>query len=80
MLCPHSGFRPREKTREVLECMKMPPYIDIVRHPYFETNEIGIRIKVNDSKELSNPLNCLREAAENGNIEKLLSIIRDGTS
>ncbi|MGI9554235.1 MAG: ParB/RepB/Spo0J family partition protein [Thermodesulfobacteriota bacterium] len=50
----------------------------VINHPYFESNELEIRIKFNKAEGLSDELNDLDRNIVNGNIEKLLGLIKEG--
>ncbi|MGI9534610.1 MAG: ParB/RepB/Spo0J family partition protein [Thermodesulfobacteriota bacterium] len=52
--------------------------IRVVNHPYFESNELEIRIKFKETDELRDELNDLDKNIINGNIEKLLGVIKEG--
>ena len=50
----------------------------LVNHPYFESNELELRIKFKNQKDLKNEIEILKKSLEDGRIEKLLQLIKEG--
>ena len=50
----------------------------LVNHPYFESNELELRIKFKNQKDLKNEIEILKKSLEDGRIEKLLKLIKEG--
>jgi len=63
---------------ESINNLKLPDNIKFVVHPYFESNDIELRIKFKDSKELSNAVELMESNLKKGKIKDLLGVIREG--
>ena len=61
-----------------LKSMNLPGNVNITAAPYFEGNDIEIRIRVKSSEELSDAVSSLESACGSGAIGKLISIVQNG--
>lgn len=52
--------------------------ISLFHHPYFETNDLELRIRIKNSDELKNSLELLNKEIKNGKIDSLLDFIKKG--
>jgi len=64
--------------RERLKDLKLPDNIRLVNHPYFESNDLEVRIKFKSSEKLSDAIKNLESNLSNGNIDKLLRVVKKG--
>ena len=64
--------------QEGLKGLKLTDNIKFVNHPYFEANDIEVRVKFKESKELSEALEQLETNIRKGMIDRLIGIIREG--
>jgi len=63
---------------ERLKKLKLPDNIRFVNHPYFESNDLEVRIKFEGSEKLSDALKNLESNLRKGNIDKLLWVVKEG--
>ncbi len=70
--------RVEESYYEAVNSIGLPRSVTIHTQPYFEGNEIEIRIRAGNAEELFDALSALESAAEDGRIERLISIVREG--
>ncbi|MEQ9618892.1 MAG: hypothetical protein RIG61_06930 [Deltaproteobacteria bacterium] len=67
-----------ETYSEALKSMNLPGNVNITTGPYFEGNDIEIRIRVKSAQELSDAISSLEGVCGDGAIGKLISIVREG--
>ncbi len=67
-----------EKFKEKAKGLKSIRNLNLFHHPYFETNEIEIRLKVNNIEEYVEILQKLSDDSNIENIERLLRLIKEG--
>ena len=68
----------QEKFDEKLKELELPSNINILHHPYFETNELEMRLKIKSSEELAQILETLGKNLNQGSFDELLSLILKG--
>lgn len=67
-----------EKYKKCVGGFNLPNEIGIYNSPFFEGNDLEIRLRFGASERLSELLSHLSLHLENGGIEKLLNIVREG--
>ena len=67
-----------EKYNELVKELCLGDSARLINHPYFESNDVELRIKIKEQNELRREINSLGDAVDNGNIEELLKLIREG--
>lgn len=73
------GYKAAEdKFNETSGKMDLDNNISLKYHPYFETNELEFCIKFKESQKLANSIEKLSNEIENGNIDLLLKILKNG--
>ena len=60
------------------DSLKLSGSTNILTHPYFESNELEIRIKFTEKEQLAGELEILSENINKGKIDKLLKIVKEG--
>ncbi|GJM15385.1 MAG: hypothetical protein DHS20C13_07120 [Thermodesulfobacteriota bacterium] len=65
----------QQKFDKLLKQLSLPDNINIIHHPYFETNELELRIKIKNSEGLSEIIEKLQENNKKGDIDKLLAVV-----
>lgn len=66
------------KYKKAVEELKLPKEINLYVNQFFEGNDLELRIRINNSQELSEILSKLEDSVNKGLFEKLLKIIQDG--
>jgi len=67
-----------ENYKTCLSSFNLPKEISIFHPPFFEGNNLEIRLRCKSTERLSEILSYLSSAVSNGSIEKLLNIVREG--
>ena len=67
-----------EKYNELVKELCLGDSARLINHPYFESNDVELRIKIKEQNELRREINSLRDAVDNGKIEELLNLIQEG--
>ena len=53
--------------------------MQLLYHPYFETNDLEIRFKVNSEEELRDVIESLSEFLSNNDMERILKLLKRGS-
>ena len=61
-----------------LDDLGLADQVKIKHHPYFESNDLELNIKVKNSKDLKKDLEKLSENIEKGKLDRLLRTLREG--
>ncbi len=67
-----------QKYNEMVKKLDLGNTSRLINHPYFESNDLELRIKFKEKNGLSDELEKLKESVENGKIEELLKLIKEG--
>ncbi len=69
-----------ENIKKSIKDLELPNGVNLVINQFFEANDIELRIKTKSPEELLEICNNISELCDNGNIKKLLSLIKEGKS
>ncbi len=67
-----------DEFKAILKDLNLPKELNFFYPPYFEGNNLEIRLKFNRSQRLSEIISYLFAKIESGEIEKLMNIVREG--
>ena len=70
--------RTEEKVKKTIKDLDLPQGINLVINQFFEANDIELRIKASSSEELLKICNDIKTLCDNGDIDRLLSLIKRG--
>ena len=77
-LCYPKLVKTEQKYNELVKKLKLGKTSRLVNHPYFESNEIELRIKIKEKNDLIEEIEKLRISVNDGRIEELLNLIKEG--
>ncbi len=77
-ICYPSLSETEQKYNELIKDLNLGNSSRLINHPYFESNEIELRIKFKEQSDLLNEIESIKNSADNGKIEKLLKLIKEG--
>ena len=72
-------YRTEEKLKEIINSSKLTGRMQLLHHPYFETNDLEIRFKVNSEEELRDVIESLSEFLSNNDMERILKLLKRGS-
>jgi len=68
-----------DKYKKEVDNLNLPKEVSLFVNQYFEGNELELRLKVKSAEELTQILDVLNDAANYGQIDELLRIIKSGS-
>ena len=77
-ICYPRLSKTEEKYNDLVKEICLGKSARLINHPYFESNDVEIRIKFKEQEELLREIETLRNAVNNGKIEELLKLIQEG--
>lgn len=78
VLCYPRLTETEQKYNDIVKDLNLGTSSRLVNHPYFESNDLELRIKFNNQKDLISELESLTKSIDEGKIEKLLKLIKEG--
>lgn len=67
-----------QKYNEIVKELNLGSSSRLINHPYFESNDLELRIKFKNQEDLISELESLKKSIDEGKIEKLLKLIKEG--
>ncbi len=78
VLCYPRLTETEQKYNDIVKELNLGTSSRLVNHPYFELNDLELRIKFNNQNDLISELESLKKSIDEGKIEKLLKLIKEG--
>lgn len=66
--------------KDKIERYKIPQEVKLTHSPYFEGNDLELRIKINSSDKFRELLSYFSSLTDEGGVDELLQIVREGAS
>lgn len=67
-----------QKYNEIVKELNLGSSSRLINHPYFESNDLELRIKFKNQEDLISELESLKKSIDEGKLEKLLKLIKEG--
>jgi len=77
-ICYPKLIETEQKYNELVKGLNLGNTSRLVNHPYFESNDLELRMKFKDKNNLSAELEKLKESLDKGRIDELLKLIKEG--